>query len=134
MQLKYSKIKKEKQLKKALEDYITNYPNGLDIKNVFFAWREILYTNKKWNQSILNFKRVVLGPRNEYSEKSIVRICQSLLELDNTSEATFLERLEKSAEAKENLIYAVSNLMKIYYNDKKYNKATLYGEKLIFIQ
>ena len=123
--------KKEKQLKKALEDYITNYPNGLDIKKMSFLLGEILYANKKWNQSILNFKRVVFGPRNEYSEKSIVRICQSLLELDNTSEATtFLERLEKSAEAKENLIYAVSNLMKIYYNDKKYNKATLYGEKL----
>ena len=40
----------------------------------------------------INFKflkEFVLGPRNEYSEKSIVRICQSLLELDNTSDTTF---------------------------------------------
>ena len=63
--------KKEKQLKKALEDYITNYPNGLDIKKMSFLLGEILYANKKWNQSILNFKRVVLGPRNEYSENQL---------------------------------------------------------------
>ena len=103
--------RKEKQLKKALENYIAKYPNGLDIKKISYLLGEILYTNKKWDESILNFKRVVSGPRNNYSEKSIVRICQSFIELNNNSEATiFLERLENSAEAYENLIYAVSNL------------------------
>ena len=93
---------------------------------------EILYSNKKWDESILNFKKVISGPRNNYSEKSIVRICQSLIELDNNSEATiFLEKLEGSAEENENLIYAASNLMKIFYEDKNYNKAVIYGEKLI---
>jgi len=124
--------KKEKQLKKALESYIENYPNGLDIKRISYLLGEILYTNKMWDQSILNFKRVVSGPRNNYSEKSIVRICQSHIELDNNSEATiFLERLENSAEANENLVYAVSNLMRISYEDKRYDKAIIYGEKLI---
>ena len=93
---------------------------------------EILYSNKKWDESILNFKKVISGPRNNYSEKSIVRICQSLIELDNNSEATiFLEKLENSAEENENLIYAVSNLMKILYEEKNYSKAVIYGEKLI---
>ena len=124
--------KKEKQLKKTLESYIENYPNGLDIKRISYLLGEILYTNKMWDQSILNFKRVVSGPRNNYSEKSIVRICQSHIELDNNSEATiFLERLENSAEANENLVYAVSNLMRISYEDKRYDKAIIYGEKLI---
>ena len=80
----------------------------------------------------MNFKKVISGPRNNYTEKSIVRICQSLIELDNNSEAAiFLERLEGSAEEKENLIYAASNLMKISFEDKNYNKAVIYGEKLI---
>ena len=38
---------KEKATQKALEDYIVNYPNGLDQKNVLPA-REILYSNEKW--------------------------------------------------------------------------------------
>ena len=124
--------RKEKQLKKALENYIAKYPNGLDIKKISYLLGEILYTNKKWDESILNFKRVVSGPRNNYSEKSIVRICQSFIELNNNSEATiFLERLENSAEAYENLIYAVSNLMRISYEEKRYDEAIVYGEKLI---
>ena len=41
---------------------------------------EILYSNKKWDESILNFKKVISGTRNNYTEKSIVRICQSLIE------------------------------------------------------
>ncbi|RZP10196.1 MAG: tetratricopeptide repeat protein [Flavobacteriales bacterium] len=124
--------KKEKQLKKALDDYILNYPNGLDIKRISYMLGEILYSNKKWDESILNFKKVISGTRNNYTEKSIVRICQSLIELDNNSEATiFLERLQGSAEENENLIYAASNLMKISYEDKNYNKAVIYGEKLI---
>ena len=127
--------KKEKQLKKSLEDYIANYPNGLDVKRISYLLGEILYKGKKWDESILNFKRVVSGPRNIYSEKSIVRICQSFIELDKNFEATvFLQRLEKSAEANENLIYAVSNLMRIYYEEKKYDKAIIYGEKLITIK
>ena len=125
-------LKKEKQLKKALDDYISNYPNGIDIKRMSYMLGEILYSNKKWDESILNFKKVISGPRNNYTEKSIVRICQSLIELDNNSEAAiFLERLEGSAEENENLIYAASNLMKIFFEDKNYNKAVIYGEKLI---
>ena len=124
--------KKEKQLKKALENYIANYPNGLDVKRISYLLGEILYSNNILDESILNFKRVVSGTRNNYSEKSIVRICQSLIKLNNNSEATiFLERLEKSAEANENLIYAVSNLMRIYYEENMYDKAVVYGEKLI---
>ena len=79
-------LKKEKQLKKALEDYISNYPNGIDIKRMSYMLGEILYSNKKWDESILNFKKVISGPRNNYTEKSIVRICQSLIELGNNSE------------------------------------------------
>ena len=127
--------KKEKQLKKALEDYIANYPNGLDQKKMSYLLGEILYTNEKWDESIKNFKRVVSGPRTNYTEKSIVRICQSLIELDNNSEAIiFLERLEKSAEINENLIYSVSNLMRIYYEKKDYVRAVNYGDKLISLK
>ncbi len=127
--------KKEKQLKKALEDYIANYPNGLNIKKVSYLLGEILYTNEKWDESIQNFKRVIRGSRSNYTEKSIVRICQSLIELNNYSEAIiYLERLEKSAEVDENLIYSVSNLMRIYYESKDYDKAITYGDKLISLK
>tara|TARA_A200000113_G_C8842193_1_gene347288 strand:+ start:15 stop:1631 length:1617 start_codon:yes stop_codon:yes gene_type:complete len=126
---------KKKPLRKALESYISNYPNGLDVKRISYLLAEILYANKKWDESIVNFKRVVSGPRNNYSEKSIVRICQALLKLDDYSEATvFLKRLESIAEANENQIYAVSNLMKIYYENKKYNKAIVYGQKIISLK
>ena len=77
--------KKEKQLKKALENYIANYPNGLDVKRISYLLGEILYSNNILDESILNFKRVVSGTRNNYSEKSIVRICQSLIKLNNLS-------------------------------------------------
>ena len=83
---------------------------------------EILYSNKKWDESILNFKKLYLV-LEIITEKSIVRICQSLIELDNNSEATiFLERLEGSAEENENLIYAASNLMKIFLKTKTITK------------
>ena len=59
--------KKEKQLKRSMENYISKYPNGLDVKRISYLLGEILFENEEWDESILNFKRVLSEPRNNYS-------------------------------------------------------------------
>ena len=79
-----------------------------------------------------NYEYVIAQSRNEFTEQALTRLGQILLKnSDKTRAITILEQLENEAEFYQNKIFAQSNLMKCYYDNKEYAKAVVYAEKVL---
>ncbi len=117
---------------KGFNKYLKNYPNGLhSLQAHFYLAKSYLKNNKKAN-SIPHYTYVVKQEKNEYSEEALAKLSQIYLESNKWKEGiVLLERLEKEANYPQNIIFAQSNLMKGYYETKKYQKAKEYAEKVL---
>lgn len=112
--------------------YLSSFPRGLHSLQANFYLAQIYYSEGLFDKSVSNYEYVVNQTRNEFSEQSLTRLGQIYLKDTNKSKAIpVLQRLENEAELAQNRIFAQSNLMKCYYDDKDYSNSVIYAEKVL---
>jgi len=115
-----------------LEKYLQQFENGLHgLKAHYYLAK--LYKNKgKKGKSALHYEYIASQPQNNYTLEAVRELADFQLQNDNWNKAVpYLERLENISTSPDDLIFAQSNLMKAYYQNKQYNSAIEYAEKVL---
>ena len=112
--------------------YLLNFNNGLHSLQANFYLAKLLNSNQQSDEAITNYTYIINQPENEFTEKAIEELSLIYLKNSNWTKAEpLLIQLETISNNKTTLTYAKSNLMKVYYHQKKYEKATKYAEMLL---
>ncbi|GIZ10490.1 tetratricopeptide repeat protein [Flavobacterium sp. UMI-01] len=112
--------------------YIASFPRGLHSLKAHFYLAQTYFSEGMEAKSIPNYEFVVNQSRNEFTEQSLTRLGQIYLKSnDKTKAISVLQRLENEAELSQNKVFAQSNLMKCYYDNKDYSNSVVYAEKVL---
>ena len=118
--------------KKQFEEYLRDYPNGQRALEAHFYLGQLLFAEDKFDQTVPHYKYVLSKERSEFTEQALARLGQVYLSQKGYAEAIpVLLRLENESDIPQNTIFAQSNLMKSYYEQKDYAKAVAYAEKVL---
>ncbi|MGL5111402.1 MAG: tetratricopeptide repeat protein [Flavobacterium sp.] len=121
-----------KQAMASLNAYVASFPNGVHALKANFNLAQAYYKEGNTGKAILHYDFVVQQPRSEFTEQSLVRLAQMHLNDQRTQHAIpALLRLENESDIAQNKIFAMSNLMKLYYETKEYGKAVVYADKVL---
>ncbi|WP_435623133.1 tetratricopeptide repeat protein [Flagellimonas sp.] len=116
---------------KGFEDYIREFPNGVNALQVNFNIAQI-YFSKGDKERALPFFQKVAETGGEYQEQALTRVCEVYVAREDYNKAIpYLEQLEQTAEIAQNRTFAQSNLMKGYYGRKNYDLTISYAEKVL---
>ena len=100
--------------------------------NAEFYLAQALYNTGKKAEALTHYENVTKAGSSEFGEPSLTRVCQILLDAGSYLKAKpYLEELEKTAIIAQNKTYAQSNLMRVCYNEKLYDKAIEYANKVL---
>ncbi|QMU65498.1 MAG: tetratricopeptide repeat protein [Flavobacteriaceae bacterium] len=114
------------------QKYLKTFPDGLHALKSNFQLAQLLVKTDKKEQAIPNYQYVIDQGQSEFSEETLNKLSQILLEKEDWVHATpLLVRLEAEANLPQNIIYAQSNLMKGYYWADDYKNAVAYAEKVL---
>lgn len=118
--------------KEGLQAYLRNFPNGLHALKANFYLGELYFAEKSFDKAASNFEFVREKAHNEFTEVALARLGEIYLSQKAEPKAVeVLIALETSAGQEQNRIFAQSNLMKLYYQQKEYVKAVGYAEKVL---
>lgn len=123
--------KKEAALK-AFKEYLSLYPNGSYATKSNFNVAEILFADNKNKEAKTYYQAIVNKSKNEYTEPALVRLSTiTLQEKNNTESLTYLKQLKTVASNDQNILFADSNLMKIYFNQKDLDTAISHAQNVV---
>ncbi|WP_233861168.1 tetratricopeptide repeat protein [Tenacibaculum piscium] len=112
--------------------YLTAFPAGIHALNAHFYLAEAYNNTHQFKSAIPNYSYVIQQEKSEFTEIALTKLAKIYLEKEDWNNGiTILEKLEKSANYPQNIIFAQSNLMKGYYQKENYNNAILYAEKVL---
>ncbi len=115
-----------------LEKYLQNFPSGLNSLQANFYLAQSLFEENRREEAIPYYSAIIDSEISEFSEESLRKLSIVYLENDNWDKAIpILEKLENEGELNQNIIFAQSNLMKGFYEQKKYNKAVEYADLVL---
>ncbi len=117
---------------KGYESYIKQFPKGLHALQANFNLAQLYFGKDQKDKALPYFTYVADLGGNEYSEQALTRVCEIYIsKKDYGSALPYLERLERTAEIRQNITFAQSNLMKGYYGQKNYDQTIAYAEKVL---
>lgn len=112
--------------------YLNQFPKGIHSLKSNFYLAQLLYNSDQKEESLPYYKNVYEASFNEFSEQSMSRLAQIYLEKENFEDAIpVLEKLELTAEFKQNIVFAKSNLMKAYYSTNDYENTLNYADQVL---
>ncbi|WP_304198360.1 tetratricopeptide repeat protein, partial [Flavobacterium alvei] len=121
-----------KQAIMGLSGYVAKFPKGIHSLKANFYLAQSYFSDGQETKSIPNYEYVIEQPRSEFTEQSLARLAQIFLKNDDKTKAiSVLTRLENEADFPQNKIFAQSNLMKSYYENKDYPNSVIYAEKVL---
>ncbi|MDO4228570.1 MAG: tetratricopeptide repeat protein [Capnocytophaga sp.] len=122
----------EKEAIAGFEKYIKEFPNGMRYTNAQFYLAQLYDASNQKSKAVPLYESVIKSSSNEFSEQSLTKLSQILLDAGSYLKAKpYLEDLERTATIAQNKIYAQSNLMRVCYNEKLYDKAIEYANKVL---
>lgn len=114
------------------EDYLKEFPNGLEATKASFNLAQLYFAKSEKDKVLQYFKKVADAGQGEYTEQALTRVCEIYIGQNQYDSAfPYLMRLEQEAEIAQNRTFAMSNLMKGYYNRKDYQNTLAYAEKVL---
>lgn len=123
--------KKEAALK-GYKDYLNQYPTGSYALKSNFNVAEILFADNKTSEAKSYYQSIVSKSKNEYTEPALVRLSTIALQEKNNAESlTYLKQLKEVASNDQNILYADSNLMKVYFNQKDLSTAVNFANQVV---
>ncbi|SDW89364.1 tetratricopeptide repeat protein [Flavobacterium degerlachei] len=121
-----------KQAISGFNAYISSFPRGMHSLQANFYLAQAYYSEGQKDKSISNYQYVIDQPRSEFTEQSLARLSQVLLDNNEKEKAIpVLIRLESEADFPQNKVFAQSNLMKCYYDKKDYSNSIVYADKVL---
>lgn len=112
--------------------YISSFPNGIHALKANFYLAQAYFAEGQKDKAIPNYEYVVNEPRNEFTEQSLSRLAQILLDSGAKEKAIpVLSRLENESDLSQNKVFSQANLMKSYYEKEEYVNAVVYAEKVL---
>ncbi|MHC5309325.1 tetratricopeptide repeat protein [Myroides sp. LJL116] len=117
---------------KGYEQYLREFPNGKNALAANFNLAQLYFANQDLSKAQKYYANVVSFGKTQYSEISLSRLAEMYLKEKKDSQAKqVLLQLEAEASQSQNQIFAMSNLMKLYYQEKDYQKALEYAQKVL---
>lgn len=118
--------------KTGLSNYIDNFPNGLHAVKANFYLAQLYMSSNETAKAVPYFDFVISKPKSEFTEQALTRLGEVYLTQKSYDKAiAVLERLELEANQEQNVVFAQSNLMKVFYEQGDKNKALFYAEKVL---
>ena len=112
--------------------YLNQFPNGIHALKSHFYLAQLYYKKDLFENAQPHYKYVVEASKSEYTEQSMVRLCEIYLKnSDWTTAIPLLRTLEEEADYPQNVLYAQSNLMNAYYQTEDFSAAESYAEKVL---
>jgi TolA-binding protein len=117
----------------ALSSYVVKFPAGIHSLKANFYLAQAYFGERLTENAIPHYEFVVAKPRNEYTEQALARLGEIYVKKSDATASAIatLKRLETEADFPQNVVFAQSNLMKIYYEQKDYANAVVYAEKVL---
>ena len=117
---------------KGFENYLKQFPNGLNSLKANFNLAQLYFDKGRKDQALPYFITVAGKGGSEYAEQALTRVCEIYMGKNDYIAATpYLEQLEASAKIQQNITFARSNLMKGYYERSNYSKTMEYAGKVL---
>ncbi|MFY8188043.1 MAG: tetratricopeptide repeat protein [Flavobacterium sp.] len=112
--------------------YVTKFPNGTHALKAHFYLAQLYFADGLENSAIDHYEFVIAKNRNEFTEQSLARLSEIYLKKKDYGNANaVLLRLEKEADFPQNITFAQSNLMKVFYEQQDYPNAVIYADKVL---
>ena len=116
---------------RACEDYLQSFPLGSRAGYLAFQLAELYYRQGQKEEALPYFNRAAESS-SSFSEQALTRIGSYYVEEEQLSVALpYLEDLLKTAEIEDNQRFALSNLMKAYFEQGQFERTIDYSEKLL---
>jgi tetratricopeptide (TPR) repeat protein len=117
---------------KSMKGYLQQFPKGKYALKAHFYLAQALFSENQKAESISHYEYVINKERNEFTEQSLARLSEILLNKPDFPKAIpVLKKLENLADFPQNVIYAQSNLMKAYYETSDYDQSLVYADKVL---
>ncbi|MEM1001709.1 MAG: tetratricopeptide repeat protein [Bacteroidota bacterium] len=117
---------------KQFNSYLNSFPDGIHALKSNFYVAQLYYQKNLPENALSHYKYVVDQPKNEFTEQSSVKLAEIYLNNKNWDDALpVLEDLEKNADYSQNIQFAKSNLMKVYYQTENYSLSKTYSSELL---
>lgn len=116
----------------SFKKYLINFPEGIHALKANFYSAQAYFSVENTEKALPKYIYVVEQSSNEYTEQALARLTQIYLEKDDwTTALPYLQRLELEANFPQNILFAQSNLMKVMYDQEKYEETVIYAEKVL---
>ena len=116
----------------AFQKYLQQFPNGIHILPANYYLAQSLFHEERYTEALPKYRYVIEQQQNEFTENALSRLSIIYLEKDNWEAAIpILERLEEESYSEDNITFAQSNLMKGYFSQKSYDKASSYANRVL---
>lgn len=113
------------------QKYLNVFPNGINATKAHYYLAQSFISEKQMSDAIPYLQKVV-STKNEFTETSLTILAQFYLEKSDWNNALpVLNSLEDIAESTQNRTFAMSNLMKAYFETNQISKAEIYAEKVL---
>jgi TolA-binding protein len=121
-----------KQAITGFSSYVTRFPNGIHALKANFYLAQLYYSDGQESKSVSNYEYVIAQSRSEFQEQSLMKLAQIFLKNKEQSKAiSILSRIETEADLPQNKTFAISNLMRCYYENEDYENSVIYAEKVL---
>ncbi len=118
--------------RRAFETYLDKFPEGLYTAQVHHYLARIFQKLGNPGKAYEHYEKLAELPANEFSVEALRFLALENLKKKNTDKAqVYLEKLESLAQTDDDILFTVSNLMKIYAEQNKEDKAADYARKVI---
>lgn len=121
-----------KQAIDGLSGYLAGFSNGIHALKANFYLAQSYFSDGKETDAVANYEFVISKPRNEFTEQSLARLSEIYLKKEEYAKAIpVLQRLETEADFPQNVMFAQTNLMRSFYNQKDYFNSVIYADKVL---
>jgi tetratricopeptide (TPR) repeat protein len=129
---KYFEAKNVNHIINGLLKYTRSFPEGIHKLKANYYLAETFFEIKEFDKAIPSYQIVLKEEQNEFSEESLNKLSQIYLSKEDYNDAlSLLYRLEEEAYEIENIRYAQSNLMRVYFEIEAYDLAIAYAKKIL---
>lgn len=116
----------------SLEKYLNKYTNTANSLRARYYLADALFATNKLAKATEQYKEVLEAGESEYKEDALSKLSQIYLQSSQFNEALpYLEQLNEFAYEADNILFAKSNLMNVYYETEAYNKAKTFAEQVL---
>ena len=114
------------------DEYLKKFPEGVFVLNATFYKAESDYRNKDFAKALTGYTFITGKPRNLFTEKSLLKSGLIRYNDGNYDEAiTDFQRLEETADFRDNIIEAQAGKMRAYYRKGDYENCITNARKII---